>query len=275
MPQPISFDHIASRYDATRNDISPFADQIAADLLRLSGMPRHGLLVEVAIGTGRISLPLLAAGVNVTGVDISERMVERLRMKYDERREAEPARTWGTLTTVMADVTSLPFAAGTFDAALAVHIFHLVQHWRAALDEALRVIKPGGAFLLGQDTRPADDLQWQIQQRWMDYVREIGFDVNLTYPGAGYATVVTELRERGLEVAEEVLAEWEIEQTPREMTRWITDRLWSRTWGVPDDVFAESVRRLTAWTQQRFRAEMDVPVPASASFKVARARLPA
>lgn len=273
MPQPISFDHIADRYDATRSDFGPFANAIAEGLIRLSGMPKHGTLLEIAIGTGRISLPLLAMGINVTGVDISERMVERLRAKYAERRAAEPARDWGVLTTVIADVTRLPCEPATFDAALAVHIFHLVHDWRTALDEALRMVRPGGAFLLGQDTRPANDVQWQMQQRWMDIVREIGYDVNLTYPGAGYSAVVVDLRERGLDVVEEVLATWETEQTPRQMTKWITDRLWSRTWGVPDDVFAESVRRLTIWTQERFRAEMDVPVPTSASFKVARARL--
>lgn len=271
MPSPISFDHVADRYDATRNDIGRFADTIAAGLIRLGNLPPRGSLLEIAIGTGRISLPLLAAGVNVTGVDISQRMVDRLRAKDQTRRAAEPDRAWGTLTTVMADVTSLPFASGAFDAALAVHIFHLVADWRRALDEALRAVKPGGAFLLGQDTRATDDLQWQIQVHWMDIVRATGFDMDFTYPGAGYSTVVEDLRGRGLRVAEEVLASWEIEQTPREMMRWITDRLWSRTWGIPDDVFAESVRQLSAWGQDRFRAEMDLPAPVSASFKVAQA----
>lgn len=271
MHEPISFDHMADRYDTTRNDHSPAADAIAAGLIRLGKLEPGRSLLEIAIGTGRISLPLLARGVHVTGVDISERMVERLREKYADGREGEPGRAWGELTTVMADVTRLPFADGAFDAALAVHIFHLVSDWRQALDEALRAVRPGGAFLLGQDTRPADDLQWQIQERWMEIVREIGFDVNLTYPGAGYSTVVGALRERGLEVTEEVLATWQFEQSPRDMMRWITERLWSRTWGVADDVFAESVRRLTVWAQDRFRAEMDLPVPVTASFKVGRA----
>lgn len=273
MPQPISFDAMADRYDATRNDISPVAGEIAAGLIRLGNLAPGASLLEVAIGTGRISLPLLAEGVNVTGADISARMVERLRAKYDERRAAEPARTWGALTTVMADVTDLPLAAGAFDAALAVHIFHLVADWRRALEEALRCVKPGGTFLIGQDTRPANDTQWQIQEQWLDIVREIGFDVALTYPGAGYSQVVRDLRGRGLVVAEEVLATWEVEQTPRQMLRWITERLWSRTWGIPDEVFDESVRQLTAWTQRRFLAEMDLLVPVSASFKVARARV--
>lgn len=271
MADPISFDHMADRYDATRSDIERVADTIAAGLVRLGNLSPRGSLLEIAIGTGRIGLPVLAAGINVTGVDISERMVERLHAKYQTRRAAEPDREWGTLTTVITDVTRLPFAAATFDAALAVHIFHLVADWRRALDEALRAVKPGGAFLLGQDTRPAADLQSQIQVRWMDIVREIGFDVDLTYPGAGYSAVVKDVQTRGLDVVEEVLATWEIEQTPREMLRWITDRLWSRTWGIPDDVFAESVRQLSTWAQERFRAEMDLLVPVSASFKVARA----
>lgn len=271
MPQPISFDAMADRYDATRSDISPVADTIAAGLIRLANVPPHGALLEIAIGTGRIGLPLLAAGVNVTGVDISERMIERLRAKYAARRATEPGRDWGTLATVIANVTDLPVATGAFDAALAVHIFHLVADWRRALDEVLRAVKPGGAFLLGQDMRPATDTQGQIQDQWLNIVRGIGFDAGLTYPGAGYSTVVKELRTRGLDIVEEELATWEIEQTPRQMLRWVTERLWSRTWGIPDAVFEESVRQLSAWSQQRFFAEMDLPAPVSASFKVARA----
>jgi SAM-dependent methyltransferase len=72
-----SFGHDESkRYDAidTRGD----EEQTAAFLARLAG-GRHAL--ELAVGTGRIALPLMAAGVRVDGIELSPHMVDRLREK--------------------------------------------------------------------------------------------------------------------------------------------------------------------------------------------------
>jgi SAM-dependent methyltransferase len=51
----------------------------AVDAIRK--LANGGQVLELGIGTGRVALPLAAAGVRVHGVDASERMVERLRAK--------------------------------------------------------------------------------------------------------------------------------------------------------------------------------------------------
>ncbi len=68
--------HESLRYDAedTRGDEA----QTVAFLAQLAG-GRHTL--EFAVGTGRIALPLAAAGVSVDGIDMSPHMVERMREK--------------------------------------------------------------------------------------------------------------------------------------------------------------------------------------------------
>ena len=55
-------------------------DEIAAVefLARLAG---NGPALELAIGTGRIALPLAARGIRVEGIDISPAMVDQLRAK--------------------------------------------------------------------------------------------------------------------------------------------------------------------------------------------------
>src|SRR5262245_52436996 len=151
MPQSISFDPVADRYDQTRFYPPEIAGQIAEALITQGRVPAGGSLLEIGIGTGRIALPLLALGVNVTGVDISPRMVERLEEKYATARAEHTELVWGRLTIELVDMTALPFADATFDAAVGVHVLHLVPEWRRALDEVLRVVKPGGTFLLGQD----------------------------------------------------------------------------------------------------------------------------
>lgn len=273
MPGSVSFDPVADRYDATRKYPALVAVQIAAGLLHEGRVPPGGALLELGIGTGRIALPLLAAGVNVTGVDISPLMVERLRAKYDAQRDRLPELSWGTLRVEMADMTALPFATGSFDAVVGVHILHLVPGWQAALDEAMRVLRPGGAFLLGQDVR-GDVARNDIHDQWDAIVRALGYQPD-PVGAASYSAVVEELRRRVPHVQVRTLAEWEEHHTPRAALEDISERLWSRTWSVPAPIFDESVRRLTTWAEQTYGETLDTPRESRYAFKVAIARRPA
>lgn len=272
MPDSISFDRVADRYDATRGYPPEVAAEISAGLIAVGGLAPGASLLEIGIGTGRIALPLLAAGINVTGADISARMVEHLRAKYAEQRERQPALPWGALRVELADVTALPFADATFDAVLGVHVLHLVPGWRVALDEALRVLRPGGVLLLGQDMTDGSE-RHLLNDRWEAIVRELGGTTGAV-AGAGYRAALAELRARGLKVTQRVLVRWKEPVTPREGLTSITERLWSRTWQVPDDIFAESVRRLTAWADETFGDTLDTPRQIALHFTVAIARKP-
>ena len=53
----------------------------AAAVAFLEGLAGQGPALELAIGTGRIALPLAARGIRVDGIDLSPAMVERLRSK--------------------------------------------------------------------------------------------------------------------------------------------------------------------------------------------------
>ena len=72
-----SFGHdVSLRYDAedTRGD----EEQTVAFLARLAGRQEA---LELAVGTGRIALPLSRAGVPVDGIEMSQHMVDRMREK--------------------------------------------------------------------------------------------------------------------------------------------------------------------------------------------------
>jgi SAM-dependent methyltransferase len=70
----------AARYDASDGDeFDPrVIDATASFLADLAG---DGRALELAIGTGRVALPLSARGVRVSGIDLSPFMVEQLRAK--------------------------------------------------------------------------------------------------------------------------------------------------------------------------------------------------
>lgn len=129
-------DEMAGVYDAWYSG----GDSGAAvgTLSRLSG---GGPALELGIGTGRVALPLAAAGVEVHGIDASKAMVERLRVKAGA---ADIRVTVGDFTEVPVDgrfrlvfvVFNTLFALATQDDQ--VRCFQNVA----------RVLEPGGRFVL-------------------------------------------------------------------------------------------------------------------------------
>ncbi|HEU0028548.1 MAG TPA: class I SAM-dependent methyltransferase [Ktedonobacterales bacterium] len=269
----VSFDRVANLYDGTRG----YPEEVSAAIAE--GMMRHGPLtpgataLEIGIGTGRIALPLLERGVNVTGGDISEQMTERLRAKYEAGRAARPDLPWGELTIALADSVRLPFADASFDVVIAVHVLHLITDWRRALSEALRVLRPGAPLLLGQDMSHGSQIAHPLQDEWLDIVRSLGF-----YPkraGApAFTDILAEARSRGLAVEEWTIAEWTATHTAEEGYVYVAKKIWSLTWQVPDDIFAESVRKLGVWARERYGARWTEPMEATYSFRLARVSRP-
>ena len=122
-----------------RRDV-PFWQRVAAEA--------GGTVLELGCGTGRISLPLAKSGVDVVGVDRSERMLDRARTRTS--RTARTTGTSGTISFVRADIRSLPFKRGRFPMVLAPYgiLQSLIRERDLAdtLDSVAHVITRGGMF---------------------------------------------------------------------------------------------------------------------------------
>src|SRR6185312_2650016 len=105
-----------------------------------------------------------------------------------------PERSWGELTLAMADMTALPFDDGSFDAAVGVHVLHLVPEWRRALDEALRVVHRSGALLIGQDVHGGSSPNGVLQDQWREIVTRLGHPP-VTVGAPGFLAIVGELQQ--------------------------------------------------------------------------------
>ena len=127
----------AESYDQTRS-LSPETMAQLLDLL-CAELREKGRCLEVGVGTGRISVPLAQAGINVVGIDPSKPMLRKL---LDNRGDADQP------SIGLADAVALPFRDGTFGAGIACHVFHLIPRWRSAVLELVRVVKPGGVILV-------------------------------------------------------------------------------------------------------------------------------
>jgi SAM-dependent methyltransferase len=144
--ESVNFDRAADYYDATRalpgESMDTLVTMLAAEL---ADRPP---CLEIGVGTGRIALPLRRRGVRLAGMDISGAMLRRL---VANAGEASP------MPLLRADAARLPLAAGSFGSVLAVHVLHLIPDWRVAVDDALRVLRPGGTLIASfpGDGRPA------------------------------------------------------------------------------------------------------------------------
>jgi len=107
----------------------------------LAGLAGDGRVLELAIGTGRVALPLAARGIAVEGVDASAAMVEQLR--------AKPS---GELIPVtIGDMAQVP-ADGRFGLVYLVFntLFGLLSQARQAecFASVTRALEPGGMFVI-------------------------------------------------------------------------------------------------------------------------------
>ncbi len=131
------FDALAPLYDRTRPPVDPEVLEALARSLERRGCRT---VLEVGVGTGRVSLALRDRGVRTFGVDASRGMLDRARAK-------------GLGDVVRGTAYRLPFPDGAFDAVLFVHVLHVLGSPGRALEEARRVAT-GGAFALLRPTGP-------------------------------------------------------------------------------------------------------------------------
>lgn len=71
------------RWAPVYDEWHPFDDNAAAAVTALAQLSNGGRVLELAIGSGRLALPLRARGVEISGIDASPAMVDLLRSKPD------------------------------------------------------------------------------------------------------------------------------------------------------------------------------------------------
>ena len=96
--------------------------------------------LDAGCGTGFLSFELAARGHRVTGVDFAPAMLAQARRKAAERTVS--------IHFEEADAEHLPFPPGSFDLAISRHVLWTLPHPEAAIDEWIRVLRPGGRLVV-------------------------------------------------------------------------------------------------------------------------------
>lgn len=142
VPAAVVYDRIAAIYDLYTAPMDAFGGRRARR--RLFGRAR-GHVLELGIGTG-LNLPSYPPGTDVTGIDISPRMLARARRRT--------GRTGLKAHLEIADIEHLPYRDASFDTITAACVFCSVGDPVRGLQEAARVVRADGQVLLYEHVRP-------------------------------------------------------------------------------------------------------------------------
>ncbi len=151
------FNSVASKYDIMNDAMSLGIHRIWKDAMMDWLAPRSGQkLLDVAGGTGDISFRFLkrAGAGHATVLDLTEPML------VEGRKRAEAAQMAGQLDWVVGDAMALPFEDNTFDVYTISFGIRNVTRPQEALNEAYRVLKPGGRLMVLEFSHiPVDMMQ--------------------------------------------------------------------------------------------------------------------
>ena len=110
-----------------------------------------GRILEVGVGTG-LSLPFYSDGSRVTGIDLSEEMLDKARERVAKERLSHVE------DLAIMDCERLEYPDASFDVVTAQCVVNTVPNPEKALEEFARVLRPGGEIILlnriGADSGP-------------------------------------------------------------------------------------------------------------------------
>lgn len=252
MPQDsVAFDRAADYYDDTRGFPPGEETPAVRGFVAAGALTKRSRLLEIGIGTGRIALPLAPFVSSITGVDISRPMMTRLRQKQNGE----------AIHVAEADALRLPFADGTFDAVVAVHVFHLIPRWREVLTEVARVLRPNAPLLHSGNERqspPTLDAQWQrISQQLPHTSRAVPFEERHTF-----------LQNEGWrEQSGSVVHTFVTQRSPMQYVEQLRQRRWSHCWVMTDEELGRSIAELEEHIAATI-ADPHAPIAVESSFSV-------
>lgn len=129
---------MASFWDLPKNSPKYYQDKIRYDAI-LKYLPKTAhTILDLGCGDGYLSYLLSKQGKKVTGADLSQKRLQ----KFEHKAKLH------NIFRVQTDVTKAGLAADAFDAIICSEVIEHIEHFEEVLNEAFRLIKPDGYFLV-------------------------------------------------------------------------------------------------------------------------------
>jgi phosphatidylethanolamine/phosphatidyl-N-methylethanolamine N-methyltransferase len=141
--------------------------------VRLLDIKRNDHVLEVGIGTG-LNLPLYPTHCHITGIDLSEEMLEKAQDKIIELGLI-------SVTLKVMDATVMDFGDSEFDSAVATYTISAVPDPVGVLREMRRVVKPGGSIVLLNHFRSERRVVGRLEDLVSPVCTRLGWKSNLPF----------------------------------------------------------------------------------------------
>lgn len=144
------FDKISSNYDGLNRVISFGIDvKWRKKVVDLVMATNPSSVLDIATGTGDLAISIARSGAReVVGLDLSEGMLSVGRKKIREEELDEK------IEMIQGDSEALPFEDNSFDAITVAFGVRNFENLEKGLEEILRVLKPGGIFVILETSVP-------------------------------------------------------------------------------------------------------------------------
>jgi ubiquinone/menaquinone biosynthesis C-methylase UbiE len=247
----VSFDRAVEYYDQTRGFPPGVETEVAKAFVQAGNLTKSSRVLEIGVGTGRIALPLVQHVGAYFGLDLSAAMLGKLKSKQNDK----------PIYIAQGDATQIPFAYGTFDVVIAVHIFHLIPAWRDALAEVARVLKPTGVLMHGGGQRITEN---QLDEVWFTAIKREG-ERRGPFPRGEDEQF---LENAGWSVAgEDVAYQYVDQKSPQQYLDSIRSRMWSHCWSMSDSEIEVGYQAVLTYVQEHFPDPTQLN-PLEQSFRV-------
>lgn len=127
-----------------------------------------GRILEVGVGTG-LSLPSYSSGTRVVGIDISEPMLDKARRRVQRENLGHVE------SIAVGDAENIDFPTASFDVVVAQYVVTAVSKPERALDEFVRVARPGGEIIITTRIGAETGLRGTIEKWLMPLTSRLGW----------------------------------------------------------------------------------------------------
>ena len=129
-------------------------------------------VLEVGVGTG-LCLPLYPKDCQITGIDLSDGMLDKARELVRERNLTH-------VKLLRMDASALDFPDGSFDTVVAAYVVTAVPDHRKVMSEMIRVCRPGGRIMLLNHFTNDSKLIAAVEKAISPFCKHIGFRTDLS-----------------------------------------------------------------------------------------------
>lgn len=250
-PAASVFDATAATFERDRPLPSGVPEAIRLAILLATPVPAPARVLDLGAGTGRFGKAFVASGDVYIGVDLSFPMLREFRANS------------GNACLAQADGQHLPFRDGSFDVVMLMQVLGGAGNWQGILSEARRVLRAGGAVVVGHTIFSPEGMSAQLKRQLALILEEM--NVVRHQPQQARRQALAWLESSAGRWLHLCAASWTASATPREFLA--RHRTGARFAALPISIQEDALQRLGTWATTAF-GSLDAAFPEERSFEL-------